>query len=139
LSVACWGALASLFLLTLSSCGGENEKERFTERAYAICGKTSRQLRALGNPALFTEEDFDEALRVSQAGLRELRTLTPPMGDEETVERILDLYGARNYAFRRLGEIVGGTKLGAAVAMGDAKLKARAAAEEYGFDECGRF
>ncbi|MBK5109914.1 MAG: hypothetical protein JJE10_00945 [Thermoleophilia bacterium] len=138
------GVLVPLIAITclgIAGCGGDDPdaptKEEYVAEGSAICSEADAELTAslesrYGNEDLsqqqiqtIFEEDF---LPSAEGQLEDLRSLTPPDGDEETVN---DIYDALERDIQEAREDP------AIVAEGDAFAEAARLADEYGLTGCG--
>jgi hypothetical protein len=94
--------IAALPVASVAGCDGDEEKpaptkKEFIAQAEAVCRAAERDLDAAGT-GLYTGDGVDEEevalvkekiLPIFRRQVDELRELTPPRGDEQTIERAL--------------------------------------------------
>lgn len=94
--------IAALPAASAAGCGGDGEKpaptkKEFIAQAKAVCRAAERDLKA-GGATIYTGDGVDEEERavvkekvvpIFRRQVDELRKLTPPRGDEQTIEKAL--------------------------------------------------
>lgn len=120
-----------------SSGGDALTKSAFIKQADAICTKGNKSIDAAGaklgqNPSKSQIEQFTNATLVPslQSQLDEIRNLTPPSGDEDTVTAFLDSADEATSKIKADPSLL----TGSANPFADANKKATA----YGLKVCGR-
>lgn len=95
-------AVAALGGSVLTGCGGDKplSKAEFIKQGNAICAKGAKKIETAAKKAFSTKSqptkqqiaDFaeDEAFPAVETELFDLRDLTPPKGDKDKVEKLLD-------------------------------------------------
>lgn len=105
--------IVALLVTSVAGCDGDERtpaptKEEFIAQAEAICSAADRDLRAAGE-GVYTGDGLDEqeaavvekrVIPIFQREVDELRALTPPRGDEETIGAALSA------AERDLGDLI---------------------------------
>lgn len=89
-------ALATVLILVVAACGGEDSLSRaeWAAEANAICLESLRKVEALGQPA--TSDQYlrvtPKANEIGRAAVEELRELKAPGEIEEDAEEMIDGY-----------------------------------------------
>jgi hypothetical protein len=141
--------LGAIFIV---SCG-EGEpltKEQFIRKADRICER-HHEVRDDANTKLQTAlagSDFDEAVKQGNRAIdtveeqqSELRDLTPPQRDQETIDQLFDQV---DRAIDKAGQVIDALEerdVTKATVIGEEtealNVKSRATAQSYGFQVCG--
>ena len=137
------GVVALAFLA--SACGGEKERlsrQEYVRQVDAICKKFEDDLDALEEPANADEVAafVDEAHRVAEDGVADLKELKPPAELEAKVDAWLELNDERVKEIGRAAEATKSGDVSAIVEIAreaeETDEKADALAREIGLDEC---
>ncbi len=119
-------------------------RERFIERADAICREAEERAQALGKPRSPRQLDtfMARAERITNDMVEDLRALEPPEGDSEKVESLLTQIEEAIDYFPELGAAYESGKQARVEAVGRKLQSVVAEADEmagdYGFEVCGK-
>lgn len=137
--------VVALTLLALTACADEGlSKEEFIRQADEICTEAEEKTEQIEPPR--TPEDLaefvDEAERVTDELLGDLRELEPPEEGREAIDRLLQRIQDALDTLPELKEAARTRAAGRIQELGrelqDASSEANDIAQEYGLEVCGR-
>ena len=156
--------ILALVALSIVACGDDDDdgggdsgsavsKDEFIEQADQICREGNAEFERLneeldaisGGSASeqFAEAEslFREGVEIVDEGLEEFRALTPPPGDEETIDSYLDGVEDQRTYLEQLADAAGAGDVEEFEKTGDrleeVAAERRVIAQDYGFEECG--
>jgi hypothetical protein len=124
-----------------SGAGGAQplSKSAFINQADNICGEANAALQSL-NASTDAKLQATQELQITRSELESLQSLAPPNQDRSTINGFLSALKREVSALGRQKAAVeqGGDTAAAATAASTDKSEAQTAAEDYGFNDCGK-
>jgi hypothetical protein len=145
------GLLVVLVPLACAGCGGDEEsvplsRGDYIARADRICSAAAREFDKVqfddGASWAALRRDSHALVVIADRAIGDLRALSPPPGDEETIDRLLELIEADFESQKRLRDAIRARDRARAFAVLNEQTnikKRRALARRYGMRVCDDF